>query len=447
MGDLLRERLERWRRAPDPVLADLIDVTPAEKPAWTGAGPARRAEALEAIERGELEALPAVFEALRDTRSAKAAHELAKALADGWPADPRLTTLVRGLLEQAPWVGQASMKIWRRLFLAMERTPDVRQQGFSEIAVAQVFPGMSQHTMQRRIQELTTRTLPPSTATQAELAGWRAELGEHTAREQRRARRRAEVRELLEQYRDTGERELLFVLADAWQELGEPRGAYLALSLRDGLDKSARLERKKLLKAHEKDWLGPLAAITTVKERVWRDGFLREARLFVKNRASFDAAADHPAWWQLEHLTLGGIAGMQERPIDVVGAEYLPNLRSIGGLVDVRELWRVLQPERIREVQLARPPWDQLVGRAGWSGGTYALERVVMHASWAQVASILVARLQVGQVVVELEGADHRDHLALVEALPRLREWAPLTFVGPAKERYQQGTPTAHTWG
>lgn len=427
--------LERWRRAPDPLLADLIDRLPVEGPEWVGSGRRQRELALQAIRSQELVALEAIFAVLGSTRSVAPATELVEELLAHWPTDPRLTTFIDRLLQQAPWVGGRSMKVWRRLFKLAAGVPDIRQLQWRELDVGSVFPGMARHTIDRLLGTLLMRVFPPPAGTEQERDDWRAQLLQLERLAETRRRRQDEANALVERYRDTSDPDLLAVVADIWQSLGDPRGTFLQLSLQPSLDRAAERERRRLLKAHEKEWLGPIAAVTTARDRVWRQGFLREAKTFVKNDATLEAAVGHPAWWFVERLELGGTPGLHVRPLALVGHPCTPNLRHVGGLVAMRELDAVLRAEKpIRSVGLVGPAWDIPVYAWSLQGG-HELDELSLDPAWLPHLPALVASIAVRRVVVHLPGLEPVPVETVREALPVLQEWGELVLTGPGAER------------
>jgi len=99
------------------------------------------------------------------------------------------------------------------------------------------------------------------------------------------------------------------VLADALIEHGDPRGEFIALQLRPEPWSRADLARqRRLLKLHEKEWLGPVALVTTKASRIWRRGFLDDCTFWPK-RGQVPAAVGHPAWAGVRRFTLDATDG------------------------------------------------------------------------------------------------------------------------------------------
>jgi len=89
------------------------------------------------------------------------------------------------------------------------------------------------------------------------------------------------------------------VLADALQELGDPRGEFIALQLA----RSDEKRQKKLLTANRKDWLGPFA--TYAADARFEDGFVSELRLKPLKPAQFSALSSVREWATVKRVRPG----------------------------------------------------------------------------------------------------------------------------------------------
>src|SRR5690349_20023724 len=72
------------------------------------------------------------------------------------------------------------------------------------------------------------------------------------------------------------------VYADWLLEIGDQRGELIQLqcaAARGPLDDRQAKRLRGLLRLHSKTWLGPVAAVTDVRSRVWDRGFLTAARI------------------------------------------------------------------------------------------------------------------------------------------------------------------------
>ncbi len=92
------------------------------------------------------------------------------------------------------------------------------------------------------------------------------------------------------------------VLADALIERGDPRGEFIVLQIA-GADER---RQRRLLAAHEKSWLGPVAEVTKKDSRVWRRGFLDECT-FLPRGKHLAAAVGHPAWASVRVFDFGSV--------------------------------------------------------------------------------------------------------------------------------------------
>ena len=139
---------------------------------------------------------------------------------------------------------------------------------------------------------------------------------------------------------DDGARE---VLADLWLERGDPRGELVILQLKDARGAATDADRKKvraILREHEKEWLGPLAAVT-VKRRFER-GFLDRLELGANSIAS-------PETWT---SALAVPALKTVRTIDA-GRASTAHYRSF-----------VLAAPNLRSADVARASFDELATRS-----------------------------------------------------------------------------------
>jgi uncharacterized protein (TIGR02996 family) len=118
------------------------------------------------------------------------------------------------------------------------------------------------------------------------------------------------------------------VYADLLQELGDPRGEYIALQLRAGAGKPSEREIE-LATRYRAAWLGPLDKVVAKKSR-FQNGFL----YVVVTKAYRDKlpvdVLDHPEWRTVEVLDthgLGGYARLVGDPGELVAR--MPHLREL----------------------------------------------------------------------------------------------------------------------
>jgi len=72
------------------------------------------------------------------------------------------------------------------------------------------------------------------------------------------------------------DRALRLVFSDWLMERGDPRGDFIALSLKEGLTARDRDRLARMLEANQVAWLGPLAAVADVHRTRWGSGLLSE---------------------------------------------------------------------------------------------------------------------------------------------------------------------------
>lgn len=89
------------------------------------------------------------------------------------------------------------------------------------------------------------------------------------------------------------------VLADVLQELGDPRGDFIALQMQARRSRKAELKLERLLERHRLDFLGPLASAVSARGQVWEKGFLVECRATLEGKL-----VDEPSWATVRALEL-----------------------------------------------------------------------------------------------------------------------------------------------
>lgn len=133
------------------------------------------------------------------------------------------------------------------------------------------------------------------------------------------------------------------VLADHLQELGDPRGAFIALSLAEGIDPARARRVRALLEAHGPQFLGPLAAVVNPYHHRFSRGFLAEAIVDLEGFA----APRTDDWATLERLELrsrGAAATfLLENPFPVLESVEGLDVATFGALAAHREAFPVLR--------------------------------------------------------------------------------------------------------
>ncbi len=135
----------------------------------------------------------------------------------------------------------------------------------------------------RGAREWLSQTLPEVTAARTHAP---PDLKEWTALLPRAAEEDASAVQLLEQIREApGDRALRAVYADVLQEVGDPRGTFVALQLEE--TPVAEKKAGALFRSHGSEWLGPELSRVLVNV-TFRDGFLYRASLAPNAAASDD---------------------------------------------------------------------------------------------------------------------------------------------------------------
>ena len=117
------------------------------------------------------------------------------------------------------------------------------------------------------------------------------------------------------------------VLADALQQLGDPRGEFIALQLRR-VDVARQCE---LIAAHDHAWLGGLASVVMPGLRRYDRGFLVACAIDRLSAEQVEALAQRPEWATLERISF--YAKLSYSPTVISS-----HMRSVRALIGVCEL-------------------------------------------------------------------------------------------------------------
>ena len=294
--------IEAWRTRPLPDLADTIDALHAR----IGDGAPLFAEG------SSLEEKRASVERARTER----------------PRDPRLATALLNFLHDVPFTSSSSRPTWTAIFRALDETGDPRVLTLGADARSKWAMRADQlEWMDARLRALldavhTRFPDGPPTPTAAE-----AKALDSLARALPRAepprppssRAQTSEAELLaaiyEHPEDDGARA---VYADVLTERGDPRGELITLQLAREPSAAAQKRIQALLKAHQQEWIGPLAPFVAKQGLELRRGFLAGCQVKLKNEMDVQRVAREPSWATIERLSFG------------VAAEYVsPIMRSL----------------------------------------------------------------------------------------------------------------------
>jgi uncharacterized protein (TIGR02996 family) len=348
----LARALTAWRRHRSAALADVIDAITARCRTPTIAG--RDAQSFQAawMRLAEGRPAPVAIGALadavgknvpvaktrnytdRDILRHAAFLDRIVALAE-LPDDPRIATALVELLEKAPYTIESGRRIYQPAIDLIVRIGDARAVARLRALVA------TPRTRAALVRAYFAQALPaaadaiaretPAVVDEAAVQHAMAALAP-SARPAPRGDVDQLIAECLAQPDDDGPRE---VLADVLQERDDPRGEFITLQLREArgtLTPAERARLNKLLRAHEKTWLGELAIVT--KKRVWRRGFLDAlelARNAVANSATWERTATHPALASVRRLAKGAANAVHyERFITSPATRSLREIAALG---------------------------------------------------------------------------------------------------------------------
>jgi uncharacterized protein (TIGR02996 family) len=312
--EALSSLLAAWRATRAPELAALVERLGAEL-APTGKLPYgdpkaklkdRLAAWIDAARAQDPTVLSPLLASLIDEKSAEAMQRL-EALA-GWDADPRIASTLAALVEKPPFQATSTRPFWKRAFETLRAHADPRARARlaamdgrflatlgGAASMAEVLEGMTRRTVAARDEQLPSLVRTLDDHERAQVAAIEAALAT-TAPAQRRDARAVSADELLAAVYanpdDDGARQ---VLADALQEIGDPRGEFIALQL-SGPDGGDPKREKTLYKKHWKEWLGAAGKILKQDSIVFERGFLVEGVIHPRSNGDTRAAIGAPEW-------------------------------------------------------------------------------------------------------------------------------------------------------
>lgn len=209
--------------------------------------------------------------------------------------DPRIASAFTRLLRAPPFLDEfhGPDTVYDPLLATLVRLGDVRQA--TPLRLAGERPNASRSWLRAFQAEMLPRTA--ATIAEQELVP----LAEHAAIVALVARLvapagPADDADLLDLvYADPDDDGVREVLADRWLERGDPRGELVTLQLKDVRGTATPADRKRiasLVRKHDREWLGVLAAVT--KNRRWERGFLDEIELLANSVTSMATWVETP---------------------------------------------------------------------------------------------------------------------------------------------------------
>ncbi|MBL8719009.1 MAG: TIGR02996 domain-containing protein [Myxococcales bacterium] len=249
--------------------------------------------------------------------------------------DPRLARALSTLVEQGPPIVRWASDTCEETLAVIG---DTRTAGPLERLLPTFEPAVAEKW--RRVIDRIPRGGPP-----ADLERWRRLAGSRSAPD-----RDALFRAVLSAPDDDG---ALSVLADALQELGDPRGEFIAIQLaetRGAASLAATKRADALLKKHKKEWLGPLARVTY--RATFRRGVVEELELDGSWKAS------PAAWAELARCpllrTVRSISGKatDDLLVQFLVSDEMPSLRVVTVESDViADALQERTPPRLEELR------------------------------------------------------------------------------------------------
>jgi uncharacterized protein (TIGR02996 family) len=346
-GPALRLLLTAWQEQPAPWLAELVDGVTASVPAppLGGKGPEARVTAWDkAFKKGDPLDVPRLMDALLPLGALWATHRLEKMAAQ--PSDPRYAArLVRWASERpSGYQGRASEDFWRAALQLLRVSRDVRvlpslrellprldrSRGYSsDVVLREVLPEVLQS-----LEALPAPAAPPEALELLSRLG----VGPRAAP--------IELGTLLERvYEDPASNEARWVLADALQEAGDPRGEFIALQLKPKLSAPERKRMRELEAEHGQAWCGALAPVVRKSNRRFQRGFLQSCRLSGHpDVESLRGVAELATVEELEVADYGGVAFFEHNPLNALQT-------LTGRCFSVFSASRPLPVRTVREVQ------------------------------------------------------------------------------------------------
>jgi len=343
--EALQALLEAWRATRAPEVAALVERLGAQL-APTGVQPwsdqkakqkERVAAWIEAAQAQRPAILSSLLANLIDGKSGEALQRL-EGLA-GWDADPRVASTLAALVEKPPFQAGSTRPFWTRAFQTLREHADPRARDRlaamdgkflatlgGAASMAAVLESMTRRTVADLDEQLPSLTRALDDTERAAVATLDAALAA-AAPVAPKSRAAATTEELLAAVYanpdDDGARQ---VLADALQEIGDPRGEFIALQL-SGADPK---REKALYKKHAKEWLGAAGKILKQDSIVFERGFLTAGVMHPRSNGDARNAVGAPEWATVRRLRVNdGVPVFP--PLELETHPVLRGLRAFEG--------------------------------------------------------------------------------------------------------------------
>ncbi len=252
------------------------------------------------------------------------------------PKDPRFTSLAATLLETQPFRSGAARPIYTSIIALLEAQDDPRTLGRLEIIKARFMPGKGleggtdfrdfftakiDRAIEKAKQVKPAVALDAASTKHVKALAAKFESGLAAAKHDATGED-ALLAAVWAKPADDGPRQ---VYADFLAERAKPHGEFITLQLahaRGALDAAGRKRMNALLKAHAREFLGPLLPAITLTNLRFERGFVAHCELADKVSPQIQALEAHPAWSTVKSFF--AFTG------DKVYPKMIKHLRSLG---------------------------------------------------------------------------------------------------------------------
>lgn len=326
--------LARWRKRPAVALAEALEAElstveaaapPVDQAAWVKAARKLGAEA-------DAAALAPLLTSLQAKKLADTVERF-KALKGALP-DPRIAAAFATFVKAVPFTSDTSKPSWQALLPVVEAAGDPRliawlTEARASVSVRPLFQTWFVRRLDETIAGLHARF--PDGAPALDAATQEKVRAALPGKKAPRAGKQSAQSLFAAVYAAPHDTSARLVLADALQELGDPRGEFIALQCANPADKKA----KALSKQHGKAWVVPLQGWLGSDVRFSR-GFPSEVTLKLRNDQDARAAENAPEWSTIEVMHVANPAGGSS--VNEPASQMFPRaLRSLRELYGLRE--------------------------------------------------------------------------------------------------------------
>jgi uncharacterized protein (TIGR02996 family) len=187
------------------------------------------------------------------------------------------------LISNVPFTSDSTKPVWKQIFASISKSQDPR---FAELAKSLPLKWKIRPLMADWMTGALRKATKEMKVTETKLSEPAIGLLEHiaTALIQKDKTGASKERAFAAVWAEPQSDSARMVCADMLQELGDPRGEFIALQMMQNPTKESVKKMKSLLKAHLNDFLGPLVSCVTKGDAVFTKGFLSAATAKFKNQ-------------------------------------------------------------------------------------------------------------------------------------------------------------------